>query len=91
MALLWPVTVDKRMLIILYACQWILNVSWNPVFFYLHWIAAGLIIISLLTIFVAYILFHYWPVLRIRSAFLLPYLIWLLIAVSLNGYIWYNN
>jgi tryptophan-rich sensory protein len=91
MALLWPVAEDKRMLTILYAGQWVLNVSWNPVFFYFHGIAAGLIIISLLAILVAFILSHYWSGLKGRSVLLLPYLIWLLIAVSLNGYIWYNN
>lgn len=91
MAYLWPVVENKTMLIALYAFQWILNVSWNPVFFYYHKVTAALIIILLLTFVVGYMLFHFSPLLKAKSLLLLPYFLWLLIAVSLNGYVKFNN
>jgi tryptophan-rich sensory protein len=91
MAYLWPAIENKTMVIGLYAVQWILNVSWNPVFFYLHKTNAALIVIVLLTAVVGYFLFYYWPVLKVKSALILPYFIWLLIATSLNGYVSLNN
>lgn len=91
MANAWSVVEDKKLLILLFAVQWILNVSWNPTFFYYHNVLSALFIISALTILVGFILFYYWPALKLNSILLLPYLIWLLIATSLNGYILVKN
>ncbi|MBL0310603.1 MAG: tryptophan-rich sensory protein [Bacteroidetes bacterium] len=91
MALAWPVIENKNLLIGLFAAQWILNVAWNPTFFYFHHVLVGLLLISALTILVGFILFFYWPELKLKSALVLPYFIWLLIASSLNGYILLKN
>ncbi|MEM7552461.1 MAG: TspO/MBR family protein [Bacteroidota bacterium] len=91
MSYLWPVEKNRKFLIGLYAVQWVLNLSWNPVFFYFHQILAGLIIICSLTIVVGFFLFRYRRSLKLKSALILPYFIWLLIATSLNGYIFLNN
>ncbi len=91
LAYLWPIVENKTLLIALYVFQWILNVSWNPVFFYLHKTLPALFIIILLTTVVAYFLFYYWPVQKAKSALMLPYLIWLIIATSLNGYVYFKN
>mgnify|MGYP000038247188 CR=1 FL=1 len=82
---------NKTQLGILFGIQWILNVAWNPAFFYFHQPMIGLIIISALTLLVLFFLIWYWKDLTWYSAFLLPYLIWLLIATSLNSYIVFNN
>lgn len=87
MAYLWPVIDDKKFIGGLYGIQWILNAAWSPAFFYLHEVTLGLIIISLLTILMGYFLFKFRSSMRLRSAFVLPYFIWLLLATSLNGYI----
>ena len=91
MAYLWPKAQDKKFLIALFSIQWILNIGWNPTFFYFQNILGGLILITGLTLLVAYFLFLYRPVLKIKSGFILPYFIWLLIATSLNGYIYIYN
>jgi tryptophan-rich sensory protein len=77
----------KKKLLSLFAIQWLLNVSWNPVFFVYHYAFAGLIVIVTLTILVGYFLFHYWSNLKAKALFIAPYLIWLIIATSLNLYI----
>jgi tryptophan-rich sensory protein len=91
MAYLWPEIENRKLLIGLYLAQWVLNVAWNPSFFYYHRVGPALLIIFSLTIVIAFILVYYWPELKYRSALVLPYLIWLLIATSLNGYIYLKN
>lgn len=91
MAYLWPSAENKNFIIGLYTLQWILNVGWNPTFFYLHNVIVALIVITLLTILITYFLFNFWTVLKLKSSLLLPYFIWLLIATSLNGYIYFKN
>ncbi len=90
LAYLWPRVEHKQLLIGLFALQWVLNVAWNPLFFYFHQVLLALIVISLLTVLVGYFLFSYWLVLKERSLLILPYFIWLLIASSLNGYIFFK-
>lgn len=91
MAYLWPGVENKKMIAALYAIQWVLNVAWTPVFFYLHQTTAALIIILLLTLLVGCLLWYFWSWLKAKSVLLLPYFIWLLIAASLNGYVCFKN
>jgi len=91
MANLWPVVDNKKILIGLFIFQWVLNVSWNPTFFYYHNVLFGFLIISGLTILVGIFLLLYWPEMKYKTILLLPYFIWLLIATSLNGYILFKN
>ena len=91
MAMLWPAIENKKLLIILFAAQWILNVAWNPTFFYYHQVLSGLFVICLLTLLIGFLLFFYWPELKLRSLLIAPYYIWLIIATSLNGYILFKN
>ncbi|MCX8473209.1 MAG: tryptophan-rich sensory protein [Sediminibacterium sp.] len=88
---LWSIAEDKRLLILLFSIQWILNVAWNPTFFYYNKVLTSLFIISLLTILIAFMLIYYWQDLKLKSLLIAPYLIWLFIATSLNGYIFFKN
>ena len=85
------VVVRSKTLIAAYCIQWFFNVLWNPVFFYFHNISGGLILIVALTVLVFYMYFHYLPYLRKKSLWLLPYMAWLLVATSLNAYIFFFN
>lgn len=91
LAMLWPKLNNKSYLVKLFAFQWLLNVSWNPVFFHFHWVLAGLIVISTLTTLIAYFFLFYRPYFKKGVLLLLPYLVWLMIATSLNGFILFNN
>jgi len=88
---LWPVAKNKNILIFLFILQWLLNVSWNPTFFYFQNVTTGLILIAGLTVLIGFFLFIYWSELKFKSILILPYLIWLIIATSLNGYILLKN
>lgn len=91
MAYLWQIAKNKRVLLGLFMVQWLLNVSWNPIFFSLHQVVFGMIVIVLLTLVVGYFLFHYMAQMKEKSILVLPYFIWLIIASSLNGYILLMN
>jgi tryptophan-rich sensory protein len=87
MATLYAKTKSVKTVIILYAIQWMLNVAWNPIFFHLHNPIIGLIVIVALTSLVTYFLFRYRSSQKGFSLLLLPYVIWLFIATSLNAYV----
>ncbi|WP_430409174.1 TspO/MBR family protein [Kordia sp.] len=82
---------SKKTILALFAIQFLLNVSWNYVFFNQHMIALGMINLTLLLVIVSYIAFNYKSELKKYTIFILPYVIWLLVASSLNGYILFNN
>lgn len=91
MAYAWAKVPNVKLLAVLFAIQWVLNIAWNPAFFYFQNVSLGLLIISLLTMLVAYFLINYRADVKIYSLFILPYFVWLLIATSLNAYILIKN
>ena len=82
---------ERKKIILLFSIQWILNIAWNPIFFYMQEVLLGMINISLLTLLITYLFFNYRRELKIKSIFIMPYMIWLFIATSLNFYILINN
>lgn len=78
-------------LIVIFLIQFILNVSWNYIFFNQHLVLFGLITIILLTALICYYYFQLSEKIRHYKFLLLPYIIWLCIATSLNLYILIHN
>lgn len=76
---------------ITYIVQLILNGSWNYVFFNQHQIVLGLIILLLLTVTLCYFFFSLKEKVEKLRFLLLPYIIWMCIAISLNLYILIHN
>lgn len=81
----------NRKLIILYSVQWVLNVGWNFVFFNRHFTIVGLLVIIFLWLLIGYFTFEYQKHLRIYTLLIVPYLVWMTIATSLNAFIVFNN
>jgi benzodiazapine receptor len=90
MSAIYLSVLSRKRIVALFAIQWILNVIWNPLFFYLHFTGIALVAILSLTLVVAYFFYAYRG-LRFGRLLILPYLIWLVIASSLNAYIFFNN
>lgn len=80
-----------KTIVLLFSLQFLLNVIWNPVFFYFQNVKVGLLIISSLTVLVAYFLLGFMKEVKLYSWLVLPYFLWLLIATSLNAYILMKN
>lgn len=91
MAWLYSRLPEVGILWLFYALQWVLNVSWNPTFFYMQATSSALVLISALTILLILGFVRWWPILGVRSLALAPYIAWLVIATSLNAYIVWNN
>lgn len=91
LGILWGKLNNKRGLIVLFTIQLVLNISWNIVFFYFHDVMLGVIIISSLTVLLVLFFAKYWNPLKIMSFLVLPYILWLCIATSLNMYIMVMN
>lgn len=77
--------------ITLFIIQFVLNVLWNFVFFNQHLIAFGLGTIIALTFITTVFLVTYFKSMKIKSLLILPYVIWICIATSLNLYILLKN
>ena len=86
MAILWK-KITLKNLLYLYIAEFILNVIWNPLFFHFKWINVALLSISILTILIIYMAVSLRVEMRYKTLLIFPYLIWLIIATSLNGYI----
>lgn len=76
---------------IAFLVQFVLNVSWNYIFFNQHWVLFGLITIVLLTSLLFVYYFKLSDTVKNYKYHLLPYMIWLCIATSLNLYILVHN
>jgi tryptophan-rich sensory protein len=80
--------VNTARLWLLFGLSLFLNIIWNYIFFSMHYVGLGLIILLFLTaITIIFFVAINHPNLRYIKYLLLPYLIWLLIANSLNAYI----
>jgi len=90
MAYLFKFFKDTK-LIALFGIQFVLNVIWNYIFFNQHLMGLGLIVIISLTIIVGTFLMNYNKKLKLKNLLVLPYFLWLLIATSLNTYIYLYN
>jgi len=71
--------------ITLFLTQLALNATWSPVFFGLHAIRSGFVIILTLALVLALTIAAARPVDRLATWLLMPYLAWILYAASLNG------
>ncbi|MEZ4800720.1 MAG: TspO/MBR family protein [Flavobacteriales bacterium] len=85
----WGTTKNKRGLASLYTFQWLLNVGWNPLFFYFHEITLALLVIITLAVVVGIFIIKYLSLQRNWTWLMIPYFLWLLIAISLNAYVVY--
>lgn len=75
----------------LFFIQWLLNVFWNYLFFNQHFVLFGLINLILLTFLIGFFLLRYSKNIKYYSLLIVPYFLWLLVATSLNVYIFIEN
>lgn len=75
----------------LFLMQLALNAIWTPLFFGMHSPALAFVDIVLLWLLIAATLWSFWPVSRLASLLLIPYLVWVSFAAVLNFIIWRMN
>lgn len=90
--LLWNVqTVRRKIIIRLFGLQLLFNFTWSIFFFYFRSPLLGFANILLLDVFVIYYMIESYPVKKTSSWLFVPYVLWLLFATYLNGYILIYN
>ena len=70
--------------IVAFALQFVVNLAWSPVFFGMHQIRAGLVVIGVLDVLVLVTCLLFWRVRRTAGLLLIPYLAWIVFATVLN-------
>ena len=80
----------KGLLLRTYGIQWVLNVAWNPVFFYFQKVDIGLLVIVGLLLSVLLITIKFSRIQKSWTLAIVPYVLWLLVATSLNAYIFFK-
>ncbi len=82
---------ERKSFWIVFGIQWLLNVLWNPLFFYLHLPTTALIEILLLLAVVGYYVIIGIQKTHYNVLLVLPYFLWMIIATSLNAYVVWAN
>lgn len=77
--------------IILFVVQFLLNLSWSPLFFTYRQICLSLFIIVCLVILVFLTIKEFYKTSKVASYLLVPYFIWISFATYLNFYVCNNN
>ena len=89
--LIWINPQRKEKIIYIYFIHLLINGSWSIFFFGLHLILASLIIIGIIIFFVIWLIKLYYPINKLSSFLMVPYLMWLSYAFVLNFYIFILN
>lgn len=82
---------NRELLYALWGGQMIFNFLWSMLFFYLRNPVLGFVDIIVLDILVLLFILFTFNSIKISSLLFMPYMIWLLLATYLNGYIMFNN
>ena len=74
-----------------FVIQLILNFFWSIIFFSLHQLGFALVEIILMWMFILFSIVSFYPISKIASYLLIPYLLWVSFASVLNFAIWKLN
>jgi len=91
--LVWRETSVKAALfpLIIYLGQLILNALWTWFFFGLHKPGLAFLDIVALWFFIVFTIILFWPFSKLAGILLLPYLLWITFAATLNYCVWKMN
>ena len=89
--LIWINPKRGEKIIYIYFIHLLVNGSWSIFFFGLHLILVSLIIIAIIIFFVIWLIKLYYPINKLSSFLMVPYLMWLSYAFFLNFYIFILN
>ncbi|MEP7145855.1 MAG: TspO/MBR family protein [bacterium] len=82
---------EVRSAFILFIIQLIFNAAWSVVFFGMHSIAGGLIVIAILWLLILFTIIRFKNISRTAAILLIPYLLWVSFATVLNFFIYKLN
>ncbi len=84
-------TTERKRATTIFAIQLLLNAAWTPVFFGLKQRGLALGIIGFLLVMIAATVVVFWPISVVAALLLVPYLLWVSFAGTLNFELWRRN
>ncbi len=81
----------KRSALQVWGWQLLVNAAWPSVFFGLHSLGGGLVVMALLLGSIVATIRAFWPLQRAAALLLVPYLAWACFAAYLNAGFWWLN
>jgi translocator protein len=75
----------------LYGASLVINASWSAVFFGLHRMGLGFVIVVMLWLSLAAVIAAFAPISAVAAGLVAPYLVWVTIASALNLRVWQLN
>jgi len=82
--LIWINPKKTEKIIYIYFIHLLVNASWSVVFFALHQIFLALVVIVIIIFLVLWLIKLYYPINKLSSFLMAPYLVWLVFAFVLN-------
>jgi benzodiazapine receptor len=82
---------SKQAAYVAFAVQLVLNTVWSLVFFGLHLPWGGVVVIAALLVAILATVKLFWPISRLASYLLIPYILWVAFAAVLNVSVAYLN
>ena len=82
--LIWINPNKSEKIIYIYFIHLLINASWSVVFFALHQIFLALVVIVIILLLVLWLIKLYYPINKLSSFLMMPYLVWLVFAFILN-------
>ena len=82
--LIWINPKKTEKIIYIYFIHLLVNASWSVVFFALHQIFLALVVIVIILLLVLWLIKLYYPINKLSSFLMAPYLVWLVFAFVLN-------
>ncbi len=92
--LVWRKGISKREVKIalgIFLVQLVLNTLWSVIFFGLHFLAGGLVVIVVLWIAILLSILTFFRISKAAGALLIPYILWVSFATILNFSLWQLN
>ena len=75
----------------LYGASLVINASWSGVFFGLHRMGLGFVVVVMLWLSLAAVIAAFAPISAVAAGLVAPYLVWVTIASALNLRVWQLN
>jgi tryptophan-rich sensory protein len=88
---IWKDRFQNKLAITYFIIQMALNISWTPVFFRLKNIKLSLIVITILWLFILLNIIEFLKISQMAGYLLIPYFVWVSLALYLNSYIYRYN
>jgi len=82
--LIWINPKKTEKIIYIYFIHLLVNASWSVIFFALHQVFLALVVIVLILLLVLWLMKLYYPINKLSSFLMVPYLVWLVFAFILN-------